>query len=291
MSRIVYPVTNQTQQADTTPPKIYDMKYYLEYIDPEDDAYWNPEKILFSFTFSGADSDKRAAASQFHVEIQDLETGKIESFIQLYNKPYYRFWQRQAQQQQEDTSKFIINSRVTITPMNDFGEGKKSTFLLPLRDLVQTRSKENNEIFSILNSNWSLFSETPDDRENRPKIMYIYLGVDDATIEADRTKLSTTDWQFDSLTSSSDINDRTYRWSVDSTHRKLSQNGWNDSTQAEQTFITDLIQSMLPDYREYLTRKGLSPDENYIFKMGIENPKDNRDTIVIYLLKGTEWKI
>ncbi len=291
MARKMYPKKNQHQEAWTNPPKVYDMKFYSEYVDPDNDAYFDQEKILFSFTMSQPEVDVSSKPSIFHIEILDLATNTAESFVQDYGEPNYRFWQRQAEQDR-DTTEFIINSRITVTPINDFGEGNKSTFLLPFKDLVWTRSKENQDIFSVLNTNWEMFSETPEERLNRPKLMFIYLGVPEADIEADREMLSQPEWYFDSLSYSTEINDATYRWSIDDTgHRKLSAAGWTDSTQEEQTFITKLIQTMLPFYRKYLNDYSLTQDSNHIFKVAVENPRDNRDTVIIYMMKGQKWEI
>ncbi len=291
MARKMYPRKPQRLVAWTNPPKVYDMKFYSEYVDVNDDTYWAPEKTLFSFTMSQPEVDITSPPSIFHIEILDLEKNTAESFVQEYDKPYYRFWQRQDEKDRQ-TEEFIINSRVTITPINDFGEGNKSTFLLPLKDLFWTRSKEKQDTFSVLNTNWALFSETPEDRLNRPKLMFIYLDVPDADIEADREMLSQPEWYFDSLSYSTEINNATFRWSItENGQRKLSVNGWEDSTHEEQTFIETLIQTTLPFYRSYLTEKGLEVNSSHVFKMAVENPRDNKDTIIIYLMKGQKWEI
>ncbi len=261
-TRKAFTTKKQVNVSNTNPPKIYDMKFYSEYVDPEDDKYWAAEKILYSFTFDSKDN-VRSQSEIFLVELEDLDTGERRSAIQLADKSYYRLWQRQDEDSEDEetqvnTSNFIINSRVTITPINDFGEGEVSTFLLPFKDLVWTRAKDNTEeTFSVLNDNWDLFSEDPDNRCNRSKIMYIYLDVPESDIELDRIKLSRPEQRFTCLPGSDykTINKKTYRWSVTNDgFRKLTKLGWSDSTQDEQTFITNLVQSMLPAYRTFLTR-------------------------------------
>jgi len=291
--RKYYPIKTQKKQAQTKPPKVHDIKYYIEYTDQNDDSGWDPEKILFSFTFSAPDNDKRSAPQTFLIETENLETGATESFTQDYNKNYYRFWQRQDQLNEESVQDSIINQRVIITPINDFGEGAKSTFWLPFKDLLFTRTKEKQETFSILNNNWHLYSETPNERLDRPKIMYLYLDVPESDIELDREMLSTEDYYFDCLSYFNNINDKTYRWSIqlDGKQRRLSKNGWQDSSIEQQKFITDLIQSMLPMYRKFLTEQVLEVNSNHMFKMAIENPEDNRDSIIIYLMKGQKWEM
>ncbi len=302
MSRESFPPEEHLKRSSTNPPKIYDMKYYSEYIDPNDDFNWNPEKVLFSFTFSQTDSMMRSPAYEFLIEIENLDTGVIKSFVQLADVYAYRFWQRQAEFYTESPesdeidllTESIVNSRIVVTPINDFGNGPTSTFVLPFRDLIWTRSKDNiaEGTFSVMNTNWDLFSVTPRLRLNRPKIMYIYLDVPEEDILADRILLGQPEWSFDSLSDSGQINSLTYRWSINNnTHKVLRTDGWFDQTQEEKTFLIDLIQTMLPAWRDYLTRKELAFSDGSIFKMGIENPYDNRDTILIYLMKGTRWQL
>ncbi len=301
--RKAYPPTPQVQQSVTAPPKAYDMKFYSEYVDPEDDFNWNPEKILFSFTFGEEDAEARSPAYEFLIEIENLDTGVVKSFVQLADVSVYRFWQRQAEvytlspDNPEDEidllEESIVNSRIIVTPINDFGDGLKSTFILPFRDLTWTRSKDNvaEGTFSVMNTNWHLFSEDPDNRINRPKTMYIYLDVDESDIELDRLKLNREEYSYDSLTDYKTINNATYRWSVSGLdYRKLSKDGWGDMNQEEKEFIVDLVQTMLPYYRNYITKEALLTDDDVVFKMAIENPDDNRDSIIIYLMKGTRWK-
>ncbi len=303
MSRKNYLPAVVNQRSYTNPPQAMDIKYYSVYVDPNDDFQWDPEFVNFSFTFfdtSDINVDDRSAPYEFQIEIENIDTGVIKNFVQLYNQPYYTFWQRQAEVYTESpigdeidlTEEAIVNSRVTVTPVNDFGIGEKSVFFLPFKDLVWTRSKDNKgmETFSVLDRNWSLFSEKPLERENRPKIVYIYLDVSEEDIQKDVVKLSLPKWQFTSLTDSKTINKRTFRWRVtDLGHRRLSRFGWRDSTEDETQFITDLIQTMLPAYRDYVTRKQIDTRDPHIFKIAIENPEDNKDTILIYLMKGAQW--
>ncbi len=301
MAREAKPNRTQIKQSFTNPPKAMDMRFYSEYEDPNDDFYWDPEKVLFGFTFYEDEDTDRSPAYEFLIEIENLDTGVVKNFVQLYNRPFYRFWQRQAELYTESpigdeidlTEEAIVNSRIVVTPTNDFGVGEKSTFILPFKDLVWTRSKDNvaHGTFSILNKNWNLFSEEPENRVNRPKTMYIYLDVSKENIVEDRIELNLPEWQFSSLTDYRTVNDRTYRWLVeDEGLSKLSQYGWHTGTEDEQTFIIDLIQTMLPSYRDFLTNNGLTLVTPHVFKMAVENPRDNRDTIIIYLMKGSRWR-
>ncbi len=288
-NREMYPIKTQVKLSNTNPPQIRDMRYYYEYSDPEDDRYWVPERVLFSFTFDTQDNDERSVANQFLIGIINLENPtEVNSFVQLYDKSYYRFWQK-LDEPTEDNN--IINSRIIVTPINDFGNGLRSTFILPFKDLTWLRTRELQSTLAVLDKNWSLFSETPEDRKDRPKVMYIYLDVPNQDIEEDRTLLSTEKWIFNSLGNYQNANDRTYRWSVSDTFQKLSINGWMENTQDEQTFITDILQTLLPTYRDYMTEKGIKVDDNFRFKVAIENPRDNRDTIIIYVMKGQRWEV
>ncbi len=296
MARAVYPPAHQLTKDWTSPPKIQDMKFYQEYEDTEDDRFWPPDKILYGFVFYEDDYEDRSLPDLFLLEMENLDTGEVQSSTQIYNESVYRLWQRQDEHKDDsvDTSGLIVNSRVTVTPVNDFGEGETSSFILPFKDLIWTRSKDNHgeETFGVLSQNWKLFSEEPNERENRSKVMYIYLDVPESDIELDRVLLGTEEWSFDSITDYKTVNERAYRWSVsDAGYRKLDRNGWANSTPEEQTFIVDIIQSMLPTYRDYLNQYSIAMDEPHVFKMAIENPTDNRDTIIIYLMKEKQWEV
>ncbi len=301
MARESFPPRSQRKRSFTTPPKAQDIKFYSEYVDPIDDFNWDPEKVLFGFTFYDQEQQDRSPAYQFLIEIENMDTGVIKNFVQLYNKPYYRFWQRQAETYTESppeeeidlAEEAIVNGKITVVPVNDFGPGETSVFFLPFRDLVWTRAKDNQaqQTFAVLKSNWHLYSETPEERNHRSKIMYIYLDVSENLIELDRTKLSQPEWYFDSLTDYKIINDRAYRWLVQgSEYKRLDRNGWHTSTQEEEQYITDLVQTMLPSYREHLIANELTPADPFVFKMAVENPQDNKDTIIIYLMKETRWQ-
>ncbi len=301
MARTAYPIATQLQHSFTTPPKAYDIKFYSEYIDPVDDFNWDPEKIFFSFTFDEEELSNRSPAYEFLIEVENIDTGVIKNFVQLHDRSFYRFWQRQAEVYTESpigdeidlTEEAIVNARIIVTPINDFGDGEPSVFLLPFRDMVWTRSKDNRAegTFSVLNNNWALVSDTPEDRVNRPKIIYLYLDVSESDVVSDRRLLSKPEWAYNSLTNYKTINLLTYRWLINDTqHRKLTKLGWTDSTTEEQEFITDLIQTMLPAYRDYMTNNNISADEPMMFKMAVENPRDNRDSVLIYLMKETRWQ-
>jgi len=292
------------QQATTLPPKAYDIKFYAEYPDPYDAFYADPEKINFSFTFKREDKD-RSPAYEFLIEILNLETGIKKTFVQLAEEPIYKFWQRQAEvytkildEEERPVSiveEAIVNSKITVVPVNDFGKGESSVFFMPFKDLFFTRSKSNeiSRAFLVLNHYWHLFSEKPNERLNRPKIMYIYIGTPHNIIEHDKWLLSQPEWQFTSLTDSRYINDQTYRWSVqDDGYFKLNANGWwQENTVEEKEFIDELVDAMLPIYRNFLTEKQLNMSGPHVFKMAVENPTDNKDTIIVYLMRNSRWQL
>ncbi len=302
MARKLYLPKTQRKRAFTLPPKIYDMKYYSEYSD-DNSYFWNVDPILFSFTFDIEDRDL-SPAYEYLIEIENLDTGVKKSFVQLQDAPFYRFWERQPEVYTESPlggdeieleKEAIVNSRVVITPVNEIGEGPQSVFFLPFKDLVWTRSKYDKGeylTFSYLKKNWKFFSETPNIRANRPKIMYIYLDTPESDIVDDRVFLNHPQWAYDSLTNYKLINNATFRWLVpeEGQHRKLTKDGWRNSTQEEQVFITELVQTMLPHYRAHVATNDLEFRDPFVFKMAVENPTDAHDTIIIYLIKKTRWR-
>jgi hypothetical protein len=300
MSRQAYVPQSIYHSDTTTPPKVYDMKYYSEYPDPYDDEAWAPDHVLFSFTFDEADRD-RSPAFGFLIEIQNIETGVIKSFIQLADKSYYRFWERGDEirsdypiaPEEELKEESIVNGKVKVIPFNDFGSGEPSTFFLPFKDMIWTRAKDNqtDQTFATLSKYWHLFSETPDERVNRPKTMYIYLDTPEPDVEDDRVFLNHPQWEHTTLTDYKYINDRTYRWLIteDADNKKLTIDGWKIMTSEEDEFIENLVRSMLPSYRDHVAKKGLSFIDPFVLKVAVENPKDNKDTIIIYLIKKTRW--
>jgi len=291
----------------TTPPKAMDIKYYAEYPDEFDDDAVNLEFINFSFTFFESDASQRSPAYSFLIDIKDLETGEVKSFMQLRNKPKYRYWQRSAEIKkqkeneeitgEEDSREIrgaVVNARIYVTPVNDFGRGKTSTFILPFKNLSFTRSTNNMENLpnSILTKYWPLYSDTPYDRKNRPKIMYIYIGTSFADVELDKILLNESEYYFDSLTNYQTINSLTYRWVIhDDGYYKLDNTGWHSALTEEQEFIETLVESMLPDYRDFLTASGTDFGEPHVYKVAVENPMDPQDTIIIYLMKDTRWQL
>jgi hypothetical protein len=187
-----------------------------------------------------------------------------------------------------------VNGKVTVTPFNDFGSGEPSTFFLPFKDMIWTRAKDNqtDQTFATLKKYWHLFSENPYDRINRPKTMYIYLDTPESDIEDDRVFLNHPQWEFTTMTDYRFINNKTYRWLIkeDADNKKLTMDGWKKMTGEENEFIENLVQSMLPSYRTFVAKKGLSFNDPFVFKIAVENPMDNKDTIIIYLIKKMRWR-
>ncbi len=299
--RTSYPPRPNLSAATTTPPKVYDLKFYSEYMDPEDDFHWNQDKILFSFTFDEEESETKSPAYEFLISMTDLDTGVKKCFVQKADTDIYRFWQRQAEAYTESpldetidiSASSIVNSKITVIPINDFGEGKESVFFLPFKDLVWTRAKSNSSegTFNILKKYWHLYSEEPEKRLNRPKVLYIYLDTPPEDIEEDVIKLSSEEYSYETLSNYKNINQKTFRYSVSGDEfLYLTDSGWLEMTKERKEFVTDLIQTMLPAYRDFITGAELNMAEPNMFKMAVENPRDNRDTVIIYLIKGQRWR-
>jgi hypothetical protein len=301
MARKVYPPTQLRKKSDTLPPKAWDIKFYAVEKDPHDDFVMDPEFINFSFTFKENESIARSPAYEFQIDILNLDTGVYKSFVQLANKYYYKFWQRQAEVYTLSPKGFeinleeesIINSKITVTPINDFGMGEQSTFFLLFKNVAWMNKLTNrdNPVFSVVNKYWHLYSEEPNNRLNRPKTIYIYINTDHDDIDSDVLLLGSSAWEYTSLSDYQTINERTYRWSVqDDGFYKRDQYGWHLSTSEEKEYIENLVQASLPWYRKYLAANNIQMGLPHIFKMGINNPADEKDSIIIYLIKGMRWR-
>jgi hypothetical protein len=73
-------------------------------------------------------------------------------------------------------------------------------------------------------------------------------------------------------------------------YEKLDRFGWHTMTEEEQQFIASLVDTLLPEYRNYAAVNQLSASDPFVLKLAIENPKDPKDTIMIYLIRKTRWQ-
>jgi len=319
MYRKIYVPTPYVQKSRTPPPAAYDFKFIPIDINKINDIF-GQDNIKFSFTFKKSETQSLYPAYEFLIDAVDLdyvnEDGEnkpseyLKSFVQKAEKPIYIFWDRGAESNkliyvQNPAMTRILpitnygeNMRIYVTPINDYGRGKTTTFLFPLKNLFFVLSGDTyNNPYVILSHYWHLFSETPEDRKNRPKVMYMYLNVEKEIVENDRTLLSLPMYQFTSLTDYKYINDHTYRWLINqSGYFKLSFDGWTESTEEEQEFIYEFLQSLISLYHDNLENYNLSSEEQRItrqsvLKVGIENPRDPDDTIIIYFMEGTSWQM
>jgi len=186
-----------------------------------------------------------------------------------------------------------VNARVTITPLNDTGKGKRSTFLMPTKDMNYLPQSQtlNNTVFVLANY-WHLFSERPEEVLNRPKQMHIYLDVSDDDIKLDKELLAGDDYRFTAKGDYRIINDEMYRWSINKDSFKiLSQEGFREMIPEEIIFIRHLINSFNDIFRRFITSRGIGQGTPVVFKLAAMNPKDHKDSIIIYLMKGKRWEI
>jgi hypothetical protein len=304
MYRKYYTPEPLIQKHTTHPPKIYDFKFHWDHNTTYNDLPVPIEKILFSFTFDKDEVKSKSPAQNFLIDIIDLESNDLKHFVQIADTPIYRFWQRQAEfsilpeprnamTRVDPIENSSVNARIYTTPLNDFGRGETSTFLAPFKNLDFINSyNPYSSTFEVLNHFWNLFSETPNKRENRPKILYIYMDIEKNLVELDRMLLSTPLYKFTSLTDYKYINDHTFRWLInDDGEFKLDINGWSNVTTVEKSFLDELIHSFLDRYYEFLNKNALTLDMPHVYKLAIENPQDSDDSIIIYLMKGSQWRL
>jgi hypothetical protein len=293
----------------TTPPKVLEMKWWLE---PEilKDHYISPiSPICMSFVFNKKDALERTPAKQYHIEIQNIDTGEKKYFLMDADKKPYNLWEKYQEAytnlanddgnpiELEEIPNSKINARLIITPLNTYGSGKNSIFIIPSKNLYSINIFMINDYPTnvILLNNWHYFMPEPNNERIQPKYMFIYLNQDKAEIEKDADDFLDNKW----ITTTpyknwEEINLKTYRWLINNNneyHKYNKDVGWKSLELEEINFIDDIMKSFKDIYRQFLTDNSLEFNDPHIFKLCIPNPKDEKDSIIIYVIKGTRWQI
>lgn len=301
MLQNVYAPTPVVKQATTPPPKVVALKFHVAPSSPLDGDIMNFEFIELGFGYQESDKDGRSAASAFRIDIQDLDTDITKSYIQYaFNTPYY-YWQRSVDNitdgQITDTEAAggIVNARVTVTPVNDKSTGLRSTFILPLKDMdyITKDSWVTNPTTHVLAKYWHLYSMTPEEVYNRPKVMHIYMDTPREDILLDKEELNDTKWRYNTYGDYQEVNQEMFRWVIedDNVFTKLVYDEFITMQSEEIEFIEYLLESINDRYRRYVANSGLEPSDPVVFKIAVENPRDHDDSIIIYIMKGSRWQI
>jgi hypothetical protein len=284
--------------ANTNPPQIIDLKFrgVTDYIN--DGLYYGFDTVEISFAFLQGDMDSRSAPTMYHFDIEDLETGIRKGYLMKANDRPYIYWQKASTVEPEEIEEVengIVNARIYITPINDFGKGPTSSFLMPMKNLkfISRWTLNLNPAHLILSKYWHLFSVNPEEKFNRPKTIHIYMDVADELILLDKEKLSQDDYAVNCIGNWKEVNNQLFRWVIgEESNRKLDpSNNFIEMTEEENTFISLLLDSINDRYYTYLNSAGIRYGEPHVFKIAVMNPRDHDDSIIIYLMKGKRWEM
>jgi len=283
--------------STTTPPKIIDLKFKLE-TNLNDGWQYTFDTIEISFVFENEDMNNSSRPKMYHIEIIDLdnENNKKSYIIDAKDTPY-KYWQRAVETEpgmEDSIEGGIVNGRIFITPINDFGLGKTSSFLMPMKSLnfIDKFSINTNPTTLILAKYWHLFSKNPNTKYNRPKQMHIYVDVSFDKIYEDKYLLGKPKYAYDAIGDWSTINNEMYRWIInEGAMQKLTEDGIKNLTEEEIDFILKIIDSINDTYRLYLNSNRINQGDPHVFKIAIINPMDHNDSIIIYLMKGKRWEL
>ena len=284
-------------KATTKPPKIIDLKFRdsTKYIN--DDEYFGFDTVEISFAFIQGEMDSSSAPKMYHFNIVNLDTGESKGYIMRADDRPYLYWQKASTVEPDEISRVdngIVNARVYITPINDFGNGPTSSFFMPMKglDFISRWSLNTNPAHLILSKYWHLFSVNPTDKYNRPKVMHIYLDVSEEDIRIDKEKLFQERFAVNCIGDWQQVNQELYRWFIGDTNKKLDENdNFVELTEEENEFISLLIDSINDRYRAYLNHFNIKYGEPHRYKIAVMNPMDHEDSIIIYLMKGQRWEM
>ena len=298
-----YAPTLASSNVTTLPPRIIDLKLHVFPSSPGDLAYFQFDYIIMQFVY-GSDANELNPPSQFFIESKDLETGKTRGYVMNADQLPYQYWQRSIEDKNLDIiqgkidplplGKSVFNARVRITPLNAKGKGFSSIFFIPSENLlfIENVNQELNPASLVLGKFWDLFSVTPEERYNRPKQMHIYLNVSDDDIKKDKELLGTDDYKYTALGDSKQINQQMFRWSVSESFTKLNQyDEFVDMSPREIEFINYLMDAINDVIFADTSFRGLGFNDPAVFKIAVENPRDHDDSIIIYVMRNTRWKM
>ncbi len=293
--------------ATTPPPKVASLKFHISPGNPNDDEPYDFEFVEIDFVSYQSDADERSAATQYFLEVVNQDTGVVKRYVQYVNKPPFTYWQRSIEPALDPVASIldtgvtgevvpegIVNGLVYVTPFNDYEQGKTSKFFMPMKDLqfITTTNINRNPTNLILAKYWHLFSKTPEELENRPKQMHIYIGVSVSDVQLDIEKLGQPEYKYNTIGSSETVNNEMFRWVIqDHSMQKVTKDSVVDMTPEEIVYLRLIINSFSDIYRENINHRALNKGGPLMFKIASENPRDHDDSIIIYVMKGQRWEV
>jgi len=286
-------------KAFTLPPQIIDLNFKLAATNINDGWDYGFDTVEISFVFDTNEMGNSSSPKMYYLDISDFENVENrKGYVIMADQKPYRYWQRliEAEPGMEDTiNGGIVNGRLKITPINDMGAGPTSSFLMPMKNLnfIDRFIINENPATLILAKYWHLFSLTPEEIFNRPKVMHIYLDVPKEDVLFDKALLNNEAFAVNMIGNWKETNQQMYRWIINENENlKLNENNkFIQFTEEETEFIDLLLDSINDIYRSYLNSNGLSYGEPNVFKIAVINPRNHNDSIIIYLMKGKRWEI
>lgn len=304
-----YGVPKSLVPVATTPPaKVVALKFHILPGNPNDTDDMGFDFIEFTFVSYDDETALRSPPSEYFIEVFNLETEITKAYVQYVGEPPYIYWQRARENfldsynsdTPEDERHFkevdegVVNGRLCVTPYNEVGQGVSSKFIMPMKNLefITTTSITTNPTNLILAKFWHLFSKTPDRVKNRPKQMHIYIDVPVEDVILDIEKLNEDEYQYSTIGSSRVTNSEMFRWVIeDDSMKKVTSDNIDDMSLEEIEFIRRIIDSFNDVYRQSINKQDLGQGDPHVFKVAVENPRDHKDSIIIYLMKGQRWEI
>jgi len=300
-----YTPTEVTESATSLPPRVLDLGFKVLNGSANDADVFNFDTVGLTFTYSEEENEFRSRATHFLIQTTDMDTGTNQGYIQYANRRPYKYWQRTVER--EDTSQFdellypgTVNGRVYITPINGLGQGDKTSFILPFKNLsfIGLSARNANPTALVLAKYWHLYSKTPNCKVNRPKVMHIYMDVSIDDVLLDKAMLNEDEYGYTSIGDWKVTNQEMFRWLIQNNNiyqRLDSFDNLIDMSQEEIEFMNHLIDSFNSFYREHMFNNPFddegNPTINTVFKIAVENPRDHNDSIIIYIMKGERWRV
>ena len=294
----------------TKPPRITDLKMHVNPFIPFESVLVDRSPFNLKLVYDRKDFRRRTPPDGYYVEATDIDRCTTNNFYMHENdKPFhlqdksdliYKLYKEELYNpdlpDEDQIPNSIINARLTITPINGNGAGPTSSFILPVRGLVGIDHRDLNQypVTFFLNKYWNLFTPFPDDKYKQSKTMFIYLDVPEEVVESDKEKLLQPEWRVTTPHNNwKEISFNNYRWVINDQNQytKLSADGWSFMTPDEIEFISTIIKVLSPLYKQELAIKKKDFNDPHVVKFLVPHPKDESDSIYIYIMKSSPWKL
>jgi hypothetical protein len=290
------------------PPKVTDISFYISRLADADVESFKKSPVLLNFKSNKHQIAEKTPATRFHIEIQILDYKVKWTYIQkAADKPYHLFDRTEENHDRyldsikndtpyEELPYSSSNTRMVITPINEHGLGPNSVFFLPLSSLryLSEYNLNHNPITGYLQDKAHLFLPDANDRSLMIKNMFIYLDTDKPIIEQDRLDYLDNKWKYTTPYNNwREINSKNFRWCIHQkqNYDKLTEDGWQELNKEEIEFIDNVIYILKTEYRTFLSERGSSFGEPHVFKLAVPHPFIEKDTLIIYIMKGMKWHL